>query len=245
MSAVLKQAGETAAQPLKPASTWRRTLKRVCLGALALLALTGIVAHLGFVYSGNSKWELVSDSKGVKVYGMKIPGQSLKQFKAEFQVTASLNAITAFLQDYAAKTDVDFYDGKLLARENPQMYLTTWKSGFPAPFSDRDFVIRSIFTQDPVTKNISYVLQAVPDFLPSNGCCVRSRRVDNNWLLSPQKDGVVAVRWNIDMEMGGMLPYFIANQAHPEMLAFLGTKMQSYVMRDKYANVKANWITEP
>jgi hypothetical protein len=244
MSAVSEQKIQTTVQPLKP-STWRRNLKRLCLGSLALLLVVGTAAHLNFLYSGDSKWSLVSDRDGVKVYGMKVPGQTLKKFKAEFQVKASLNAITGFLQDYEAKTDVNFFGGKLLERENPQNFLTTWKSGFPAPFSDRDFVIRNIYTQDPVTKNISYTLQAVPDYLPPDACCVRSRRVDNNWLLSPQKDGVVAVRWSIDMEMGGMLPYFIANQAHPEMLAFLGTKMQSYVTRDKYAQAKAEWLVEP
>ncbi|KAB8061473.1 hypothetical protein GCN74_05245 [Janthinobacterium sp. FT14W] len=246
MSAVIQDVnqGDAVATP-KRATSWGRKLRRFLLGVIALLLVSGVVAHFAFVYSGSSKWELMSDTNGVKVYSMKIPGQSLEKFLAVFKVKSTLGAMTTFMQDYDAKLDVNFYGGKELQRHGPQATVTTWKGGFPAPFKDRDFVSRNIFIQDPQTKSVLYVLQALPDLTPTDDCCVRVRRSENTWLLTPQKNGEIEVRWTIDMDLGGALPYIIANLAHPDMMAFFAAKMQGYLERPKYINAKADWLVEP
>ncbi|QYF93476.1 hypothetical protein KY495_22895 [Massilia sp. PAMC28688] len=250
MSAAVKQVEivrnevDTAAPAVK-APSWRRKLWRAFLGLLALVLVTAIVAHFAFKHSGNRQWEFVTEDKGVKVYAMKVPGNSLKHFKAVFRVKSTLSRVTAFMQDNDSELDVDFYKAVELQRHGPQMMITTWRSGFPAPFKDRDFVVRHTFTQNPVNKEVTYALQSLPDLIPPESCCVRVPRMDNAWQIIPLKNGEIEIHWLIDMDIGGFMPYFMINNVHPEIMTDFGSKLQGYFDRAIYANVKYDWIVEP
>ena len=240
MSALAKEAKAVDAVPIRRRKVWKWLL-----GLVLVLAAAAGIAQLSYTYSGSRKWEFVTEDKGVKVYSMKIPGVNNKKFMAVYTLKSSLNAVVAFMQDNDSDLDIAFDQATELERHGPQMLVTTWRSGFPAPLSDRDFVVRHVFTQDPVTKEISYTLQSLPDYLPKNACCVRVPRMDNSWLLMPKPDGKVEIKWFIDMDVGGFMPYFMINQAHPEIMVDFASKMQGYVDRPKYTKAKqAAWISE-
>lgn len=239
MSALAKKAMAVDAVPIRRRKVWKWLL-----GMVLLLAAVGGVAQLAYTYSGSSKWEFVTEEKGVKVYAMKVPGVNNKKFKAVYTLNTSLNAVVAFMQDNDSDLDIAFDRAVEIERHGPQMMVTTWRSGFPAPLSDRDFVVRHVFTQDPANKEISYTLQSLPDQLPPNKCCVRVPRMDNSWLLMPKAGGKVEISWFIDMDVGGFMPYFMINQAHPEIMVDFASKMQGYVDRPKYVKAKQDWITE-
>lgn len=242
MSAVMSTEVQKLAIDAKP-RFWKKA-GRFLLRAVLLLVALGIVAHLVYKYSGSRRWELVAEQNGMKLYSMKVPGQNIKKFMAEFKLKASPTAITAFLQDQNPEIDLGFYGGRVIEDHGPQMMVTTWKGSFPRPFKDRDFVGRFIFTQDPKTKEVTYMLQALPDFVPPEDCCVRMPRMDNTWQITPRNNGMSDVRWVIDMDVGGFMPYFLINQVNPEMMTFFASKMQSYVDRPKYLEAKIDWISE-
>lgn len=229
----------------KPAPTWRKKLLKYMLGLIMLLVVVAIVAHLIHRSSGSGKWELVRDKKGVKVYAMKIPGQNLKKYLAVFRVKAKLSSIMGFMQDNNSDIDAGFVNPREIGRHGPQMMLTTWRSIFPAPFQDRDFVVRHTYTQDPVSKEVFYTLQALPNLLPVDDCCVRVPVMNNDWQITPLKNGEVEIRWLIDMDVGGFMPYFLVNQIHPGFMTGFGSKMEGYFNRPKYANAKYDWLVEP
>ena len=229
----------------KPAPSWRRKLWRGFLAVLALALVTALVAHFAYKYSGNRQWEFVTEGKGIKVYAMKVPGDSLKKFKAIFRVKSTLPRVVAFMQDNDSELDVDFSKAKELERHGPQLMITTWRSGFPDPFTDRDFVVRHTFTQNPANKEITYALQSLPELIAPDSCCVRVPRMDNAWQIIPLKDGEIEIQWLIDMDIGGFMPYFMVNQVHPEIMVDFGSKLQGYFDRAIYANVKHDWIVEP
>lgn len=242
MSAVIEDVLQTEA---KPRVKWRTRIWKYLLYAVLALAAVALAVHLSYTYSGSGKWELVSDRQGVKVYSMKLPGHDLKKFTAVFRVKASLASIMGFMQDSDSDLDVDFYKARELERHGPQMMVTTWRSGFPRPFTDRDFVVRHTFTQDPATKEVYYVLQSLPDMIPPDSCCVRVPTMNNSWQITPLKNGEVEIRWVIDMDIGGAMPYFVINQAHPEIMTDFASKLQGYFDRPKYAHMKYDWLAEP
>lgn len=239
MSALAKEAMAVDAVPIRRRKVWKWLL-----GLVLVLVAAGGIAQLSYTYSGSREWELVTEEKGVKVYSMKVPGVNNKQFKAVYTLDTSLNAVVAFMQDNDSDIDIAFDRAKEVRRHGPQMLVTTWRSAFPAPLSDRDFVVRHVFTQDPVNKEISYTLQSLPTLLPPDDCCVRVPRMDNSWLLMPKPGGKVEITWFIDMDVGGFMPYFMINEAHPEIMVDFASKMQGYVARAKYVNSKQDWISE-
>ena len=70
----------------------------VSLGALTLVAILSI-AHLAWKNSGSNTWELEIDKNGVKVYSLKSPGSTLKQFKMVTRIKTTLNRAVASLVD--------------------------------------------------------------------------------------------------------------------------------------------------
>jgi hypothetical protein len=222
-----------------------KKIGKFLLRGVLVLAAAAAVAQLAYTFSGSGKWEYAGKKDGVAIYTMKVPGSNLKQFTAIFHLKASMSRIVMFMQDNDSDLDVDFYAAKELSRESSQVFVTTWRSGFPAPFQDRDFVVRHVFSQDPKTKEVSYVLRALPNLIPKDKCCVRVPLMDNTWRLIPMKDGEVEIQWVIDMAIGGFMPYFVINQANPEIMTDFATKLQGYVDRPKYANAKFDWLQEP
>lgn len=229
----------------KPRWTWWRKALRGLLVLLLALALAAAVAHVAFKYSGDGQWEYLTERKGVTVYARKVPGKTLKEFRAVFRVNATLSSIISFMQDDESDLDVDFYAVKVIELINPQDKISYFRSGFPKPIQDRDFVVRHTFAQEPATKAINYVLRAVPDRIPVESCCIRVPRMDNNWRFTPLKNHDVEIDWVIDMDVGGLMPYFMINQAHPEIMVDFGSSLQAIFRRPKYVNAKLDWITEP
>jgi START domain len=239
---------ETVELPQPPKSVKSILLKRLLKwSVILLLVLTSIIfiAHVFFMYSGNRKWELISNKQGVNVYSMKVSGDNLKKFKAIFRVKATLSTIIAFMQDNDSDLDIDFYDARELEKIGPQEMVTQWKSKLPSPFKPRDFVVRHMFAQDPERKTIIYTLQSLPNRIPLESCCVRVPRMDNDWVIIPQNDGTVEIQWFIDMDVGGMMPYFLMNSLHPDIMTDFASHLQGYLNRPKYRNAKIAWISEP
>ena len=229
----------------RPMRTWPRKVgKGLLYGLLALLLVAGL-AHVAYMYSGDSKWAFLTEQKGVRVSSMKVPGSTLKKFRAVFRVKATLSTIVMFMQDDESDLDVDFTNVKVLQYVNPQNKVSYFRSGFPKPIQDRDFSVRHTFVQDPLTRHIDYTLKAEPDMLPPEPCCIRVPRMDNTWRLTPLKNGEVEIDWVIDMDVGGLMPYFMINQAHPEIMVDFGSSLQAIFNRPKYANAKLDWIVEP
>jgi hypothetical protein len=227
-----------ATQP-KAKRKWPKYLVR---GGL-VLAVALVLGQVMYTLSGDEKWELVDQNRGVTVYAMKEPGRNVKKFMAVMRVKANLTQTVAFLQD--DESDVDdggFMESKLLKRESPTVRWTYWRMRLARPMDSRDYVVKHVFTQDPKTKEVLYSLTAKPYMLPEDKCCVRVLKMDNSWRLTPLKGGEVEIHWTIDMDIGGWAPYFIVNKWFPwEQLNF-GSSMQEMVERPKYVNTKLDWI---
>lgn len=230
-----------AAKPKKKG----RVKKFLVRGTVALVAVAA-VGQATYTYSGDGQWKSLGTRKsGVTVYEMKSPGSNIKQFKATFKVKSKLAPFVSWALEDTSDLSLGFYDTRDLERFNGgQQSLSTWKQTFPSPFKPRDFVTRNIFTQDPITKAVTFRVKAEPDKLPVNDCCVRVRTMNNSWVLTPLENGEVAVEWYNHMDMGGTLPYFMQNEYFPQGMYYFGRKLQTYLDTPKYKNSRYDWIQE-
>jgi hypothetical protein len=230
-----------AAKPRK-----KGRVKKFLLRGAVLLAAVAIVGQATYTYSGDNQWQSLGTHKsGVTVYAMKSPGSNIKKFKATFKIKGKLAPFVSWALEDTTDLSLGFYDTRDLERFNGgQQSLSTWKQTFPSPFKPREFVTRNDFTQDPITKALTFRVKAEPDKLPPNDCCVRVGTMNNSWVLTPLKNGEIAVEWYNDMDMGGTLPYFMQNGYFPNGMYYFGRKLQTYLDMPKYKNARYAWIQE-
>ena len=220
-------------------------VKRFILRTLLAIFVLAAGAQLAFTFSGSGQWESLGVKRGVHVYEKKVPGKNIKEYKAVFRVKSSLSRFVAFSQAEESDMQIGYYDMRDLERHGEQAVISTWKQKFPSPFKPREFIVKNEFSQDPVTKVLTYTVTAVPDKLPANDCCVRVPRMNNSWTLTPVGNGEVEVQWHSDLDMGGFLPYFTLNAYQPGGMRFFARNLQRYLDQDKYSKVKYAWIQEP
>lgn len=243
---VVQETVQTATQIASAPKRRRRVGKILLICASAIVAVA-LAAQLTFTFSGSGKWQYMWTSRhGVALYSMKVPGDNYEKFKAVWRIKSTLSRTVAFMEDpNSTDISVDFYDSYIVGPHTTQAYVTTWKSGFPWPFKPRDFVVRNYMSQDPKTGTVVYTLDAVPNALPRNSCCVRVTYMKNKWLLTPKGNGVIEVQWMIDMTEGGMIPYILTNLGMPGLMAGFAKDVESYANRKKYWDAKYAWLHEP
>jgi hypothetical protein len=230
--------------PPHPANRARSKRRPVLLVALGIVGALGLM-QLTYTFSGSGKWEFMEQRQGITVYLKKVPGENMKKFLAVFRIKSTLNQATAFLQDDNSEVaDVGFYDNHLLKQQGSLIRWTTWKMRMPRYMSDRQFVVRHAFSQDPKTKEVLYTLDGTPNMIPEDKCCVRVKRMANSWRLVPLGNGEVEVHWVIDVDVGGWVPYFMLNRHFAYEMFDFGSSLQEIVNRAKYVGAQTGWVQE-
>jgi len=217
----------------------------VALGALTLVAILSI-AHLAWKYSGSNQWELEIDRGGVKVYSLKSPGSSLKQFKMVTRIKSTLNHAVASLTDKDFENCKDWISSCVSFQSvvpwNPQgQYLINFvRVNYPSPFSPREILTKAQFTQDPKSNVVLVEVTALPDMLPKNDCCYRVPHLHNSWRFTPLENGEIEVEYIQDKDDG--LPYIRYNKNLPKALYYLGMALPRFFNKEKYQHLSFDFI---
>jgi len=238
---------EVTTQP-KPKGRIRRFLLRSVMVLIAAL----LVAHFGWKYSGSGEWEKEGEKKGVTIYGLKKPGSVIKKYKAVFKMRSKMSRFVMWASDtkppqkYSMRRESGLYDLRVLERHADHRAIwATWKVPFGPYLSPREFIARSQFSQNPVTKKLTYTVTGEPEMLPPNDCCVRIPLMINTWTLTPLKSGELQVEWFVDMDLGGAMPYFAQNAFMPKGMYGFAARVQLFIEQDEYKNANYGWLQEP
>lgn len=225
-----------------------KVLKVLSFGSALVLAIL-LVAHFAWKYSGSNKWELEINKNGVQVYALKSPGFTLKKFKAVTRMKTTLNRVVAAMMDTSSEACQEFApgctSGKVLEPWNSQSqyFIQSYRVVLPAPFSPRDLVIKSQFSQDLQSKAVLVKCTALPDMLPPNACCVRVKDMHNSWRYTPLENGEIEVEFLGDYDP--TIPYFMFNQVVPGALEGLLGHMESFFNKEKYQQADFAFVREP
>ncbi|MBL6449566.1 hypothetical protein JMN32_24855 [Fulvivirga sp. 29W222] len=226
----------------------------IALIVVEVLLVIFIIAssHSLWKNSGSGEWKLKSDKKGMRVYTLKNPGETWLKIKIIGRLKARLASILTLMRNPDAADDVGMFDSYYIDGWDPDkdgvdpklVYYTFKQKLFP-PFKHREFVVKSEFSQDPVTKEMKFNFVAAPDKLPFNKRYHRVTEMHNRWKYTPLENGEVEYEFIYDaVDPGGNFPYALANWLIPAMLPFAFAKMPKILDKEKYRNAKMDYVQE-
>jgi hypothetical protein len=238
--------GTTAVTPKK--AGWARKLLRIVLATGFVLVVGLLAAHLVWKMSGSGKWQLEIDKNGVQVYTMKVPGSTLKHFKAVGKAKTSLHRVMAFFTDSSIEHCHDIMSNCVTSavvepwNKDGHYWVGMVRAGLPRPFSPRELVMKDHFSQDPQSKTLFIDITAAPDLLPPDKCCVRVTQMDNRWRWTPLQNGEFEVEVIEDMDV--KLPYILWNARAKEVWKIMST-VQVLMDKKKGPDEKFDFLQEP
>ncbi len=142
----------------------------------------------------------------IQVYTREIPA-GRTEFRGVTRLKTSLSSLVALLKDverlpqWAYRTTLAMRIAKLSEREA----IVYSVAGLSWPFQDRDVIMRTRLTQNPVTLAVRVDGEAVPDYLPPDPNYVRVPFLKSSWSFSPVGDGLVEVEFRGYGDAGGSL----------------------------------------
>lgn len=221
-----------------------QTAALIAVEALLLIVVLAIT-HSIWKHSGTGEWKLKADKKGIKVYTLKVPGETWLKIKVTGKLWARLASILTLMRNPDAAEDVGMFDSYYIDGSDPKLVYYTFKQKLFPPFKHREFVVKSEFSQDPVTKEMKFNFVAAPDKLPLSKNCYRITRMHNKWRYKPLESGGVEYEFIYDaVDPGGNFPYVLANWLIPAMLPFAFAKMPKILYKEKYLNATVDYIQE-
>jgi hypothetical protein len=225
------------------------TVVKILSFGIAVVLVILVVAHFAWKYSGSNKWELALDKDGVKVYALKSPGSALKQFKAVTRIRTKLNSVVAAMTDTSSEACSEFVpgctSGEILEplTSQSQYFIQSYRVDFPRPFSPRDLVIKTQFSQDLQSKAVFVQCTALPDRLPRNACCFRVTNMHNSWRYTPLENGELEVEFLGNYDIG--IPYPMFNRVIPGALHDLLLHLEGFFNKDKYQHTEFAFAQQP
>lgn len=193
----------------------------------------------GLIFGQNTDgWVFKNEKEGVKVYYRKT--SDIYELKLITSLKVSLSGLVSLL------SEVDNYPkwGYKVTESRELKKVSEWetyyysKLDFPWPLDDRDIVVRSTMTQDPVTRRITANSVAMPDYIPSQKGVVRMRNAHTSWTLVPGPGGWTYVEYYIYSDPGGSLPDWLVNMALDVGPRETIKNIRDFVRQDKYQSAK-------
>ena len=227
--------------------------KVILLGAALLIGAT-YLAKLAWTMSGSSKWELELEKDGIAVYSYKAPGAYMKQFKGVMRAKYTQSQVVAALMldnhslDNCKAWIPECIELKVLEpyTDRAQGDSVLWTLELlPPVFKNREYVIKSLTSQDPATKVVAIDIMAAANKVPLNDCCVRITHIHNRWQLTPVAPGEIELQLVQDFSMGGLFPDFLLNLAGAdETYKLFHDTLPGLMNKAKYRSATFDYIDE-
>lgn len=237
----------------KPAnSRIKKILKIILYGGSALIIVL-FVLDLMWVRSGSNKWKLEMEKNGVKIYSLKPPGTSKKQFRSNMRMNYhSLSQLVAGQIENAnletcKELVLGCMDLQVIHPFDPKEMSDTmlWKIKLPGPFLPRENLIKSQIYQDKNTKTVTIEIMAAPNEIPRNPGTIRTTNIHNIWKFTPLETGQVEIDYFLDMSLGGMFPDLLMNfGAVDTMYKWIHDLFPQLVSRESFKTISYDLIEE-
>ena len=204
-----------------------------------------LVAHVGWVNSGSSEWEPVSDKDDIRVWSMKTPGQKMKKYKVEVLTKSDCSDFVFYMSDINTGYDVGASELKRIEEvSDDPAYLVydTYKLDMRA-FGTLDVVIVNHYEQNPETGVVQVNVHAAANKIPLDPKFWRIKHLSNNFTCTPLPEGGTKIQLFSEMDLG--IPYFLQNLMMPTISHDEIGKMREVLKRDRYRQGKPAFIVDP
>ncbi|MEO8760882.1 MAG: START domain-containing protein [Bacteroidia bacterium] len=192
-------------------------------------------------------WELKKNENDIAVYTRHAENSAFKELKSDITIKTSLSSIIALLTDYESYTKWVYKCGEstTLKKINDTTCIHYQTVVAPWPASDRDFVVTIKETQNPKTKIINITSTCNATYIPNKDGFVRIKNFNAKWSLTPLKDGLVEIEYQLLVDPGGAIPAWLVNLAVVDGPFETMVGFKKFIIKDKYQKAKISYIKEP
>lgn len=222
-------------------STWHKVRKYLMYSILTIILLI-FISQLVWKMSGSNQWEFIADKEGVKIYTLKAPGSNILKVKGITRVKSTLSGLVAISQDQT--TCDECLKAEVIEQVSDQLSYVTFAFPFPYYFEPREFVVQSLYSQDPKTKEVVFNFTSAPGKLAPDDKYFRVTHFYVFWKFTPLGNGEVELEMIRDIDPGGYAPAIMVNNYMPYEAWELLDSVQEAVSKDKYQNAKISFIEE-
>jgi hypothetical protein len=227
-------------QPKTP--IWHKIRKYLIYGFLTIILLI-FVSQLVWKMSGSNQWEFVADKEGVKIYTLKSPGSDILKVKGITRVKSTLSGLVAISQDQT--TCDECLKAEVIEQVSDRLSYVTFAFPFPYYFEPREFVVQSLYSQNPISKEVVFDFTSAPGKLAPDDKFFRVTHFYVFWKFTPVGNGEVELEMIRDIDPGGFAPAIMINNYMPYEAWELLSSVQEAVAKDKYQTAQVSFIDEP
>jgi hypothetical protein len=204
---------------------------------LGCLWKAGLVLGLGlmsqFAFAG-SKWELVSEKDGIKVYRMEVPGSPLVAFKGVKVMPVPITKVAQVILDEDTekkKEWIDMIKDFKIVQKGTFESVTYSAYDLPWPMTDRDYVVQSNLKIDNEANQVVIELKSVEHAKAPKTIGVRAELVRSLYKLVPRPGRTTEVTVEIQTDPKGDLPKWLVNVIQKGWPANTLKKMEMQALR--------------
>ena len=191
-------------------------------------------------------WDLKKNESDILIYTRRTENSAFKELKSVITIKTSLSSIIALLSDFDSYTQWVYKCGEssTLKKINDTTCTHYQTVVAPWPVSNRDFVVTVKQTQDAKTKIICITSTGNPTYIPVKDGFVRITLFNAKWTLTPIKDGMVEIDYQLLVDPGGALPAWLVNLAVVDGPFETMVGFKKMIIKDKYQKAKITYIKE-
>jgi ribosome-associated toxin RatA of RatAB toxin-antitoxin module len=161
----------------------------------------------------STDWVLQKNENGIAVYTRYAQGTHIKEVRVVNVVESSLSGLVALLLDVKNYPNWIYAcsEASVLKEINSLEQYQYQVTDVPWPVSDRDVVSHFKLQQDSITKIVTAMNTAKPEYIPKKDDRVRVQHFQSNYKFTPLPDGKVKVEFELYVDPGGNVPDWLIN----------------------------------
>ncbi len=163
-------------------------------------------------------WKFVKENDGIKVYTRDELNSPLKSFKGEITFKADITKVNLLVgnADNLDWWDKNISDVRIIEFQKDKFIRYYLVYHVPWPLSNRDLVLESKITTDPVTMARTVFAKPLLNVVPENEGIIRIKKYWQKWTVLPMKNGFVHVTIEGFVDPNGNIPAWLYNMTVTE-----------------------------
>ncbi len=208
-----------------------------------LWIMTFLLLQCPPIYAISGQWSKTGETKGIISYSRQSASGVYEIYSAGM-VNAPIASIEALLRDVSARPQYIYGCAETTYADIPGLKNTTDvhyvynKTRMPAFLSDRDCVVKSVWTIDKSSGTIYCRSESIDSDYRFQANVVRMDNVVTQYTLIPRGNDLTLVICQAMADPGGSIPDFVVNMFTKSLGANMIEGIQKMANRPKYQNAK-------
>lgn len=158
-------------------------------------------------------WELTSNADDIRVYRRPSLSSSIDEVRIEATFKTTLPLFLDLIGDVSRYPEWVYKcsEANTLSKSSESDLVYYARTDFPWPLQDRDLIVRSTRTIDPVSGIVTSTSTARPSQLPEKEGVVRISKFLSVWKIIPVSESLIRVDYHVATDPGGKLPDWVIN----------------------------------